>query len=135
LTGGIADRGEGGYFVRPTVLTGLSSESRVVREEIFGPVAALLQVDSYEEAVAAANDTPFGLTAGVFTTDLGAALRFARDIRAGIVKINEETAGLEFQVPFGGMKDSSSGSREQGKTAREFFTEWKTVYMNPSPPR
>ena len=132
LTGGDADRPEGGYFVPPTVLTGLPRESRVVREEIFGPVAALLPVASYEEAVAVANDTPFGLSAGVFTTDLASALRFARDIRAGIVKINDETAGVEFQVPFGGMKGSSSGSREQGKAAREFFTEWKTVYVNPS---
>ena len=132
LTGGDGDRPEGGYFVPPTVLTGLPRESRVVREEIFGPVAALLPVASYEEAVAVANDTPFGLSAGVFTTDLASALRFARDIRAGIVKINDETAGVEFQVPFGGMKGSSSGSREQGKAAREFFTEWKTVYVNPS---
>lgn len=131
LAGGESDRPEGGYFVPPTVLVGLPQESRAVREEIFGPVAALLPVDSYEEAVAVANDTPFGLSAGVFTTDLASALRFARDVRAGIVKINDETAGVEFQVPFGGMKGSSSGSREQGKAAREFFTEWKTVYVNP----
>ncbi len=78
-----------------------------------------------------ANDTPVGLTASLFTSDLGTALRFSRDIRAGIVKVNEESAGVEFQVPFGGVKGSSSGSREQGKVAREFFTEWKTVYLNP----
>ena len=94
-------------------------------------MAALLPAKSYEDAVAAANDTPFGLTASIFTSDLNSALRFAKDVRAGVVKVNEETAGLEFQVPFGGMKSSSSGSREQGKVAREFFTEWKTVYMNP----
>ncbi|MGD1012287.1 MAG: aldehyde dehydrogenase family protein [Acidimicrobiales bacterium] len=132
LAGGAPDRDGGGYFVPPTVLVGLAPSSRVVREEIFGPVAALLPADSYEEAVALANDTPFGLSAGVFTTDLAAALRFARDIRAGVVKINDETAGVEFHVPFGGMKGSSSGSREQGKAAREFFTEWKTVYVNAS---
>jgi aldehyde dehydrogenase (NAD+) len=95
-------------------------------------VAALLPADSYEEAVALANDTPFGLSAGVFTNDLAAALRFARDIRAGVGKVNDETAGVEFHVPFGGMKGSSSGSREQGKAAREFFTEWKTIYVNSS---
>ncbi len=121
-----------GYFVRPTVLTDVPRESKVVREEIFGPVAALLPADSYDEALALANDTPFGLTASLFTSDLDRALSFAREIRAGVVKINQETAGLEYQAPFGGMKASSSGSREQGKVARDFFTEWKTVYVDPS---
>jgi len=123
----------GGYFVEPTVLADLPASSRVVREEIFGPVAALLPASSYEEAVALANDTPFGLTAALFTRDLGKALRFSRDIRAGVVKVNQESAGLEFQVPFGGMRQSSSGSREQGKVARDFFTQWKTVYLDAPP--
>jgi aldehyde dehydrogenase (NAD+) len=129
LAGGGRAAGDG-YFVEPTVLADLPATSRVVREEIFGPVAALLPAGSYAEAVALANDTPFGLTAAVFTRDLGKALRFARDIRAGVVKVNQETAGLEFQVPFGGMRESSSGSREQGKVARDFFTQWKTVYLD-----
>jgi aldehyde dehydrogenase (NAD+) len=120
----------GGYFVEPTVLADLPATSRVVREEIFGPVAALLPASSYDEALALANDTPFGLTAALFTRDLGQALRFARDVRAGVVKVNQESAGLEFQVPFGGMRQSSSGSREQGKVARDFFTQWKTVYLD-----
>jgi acyl-CoA reductase-like NAD-dependent aldehyde dehydrogenase len=123
----------GGYFVEPTVLADLPSTSRVVREEIFGPVAALLPASSYEEAVALANDTPFGLTAALFTRDLGKALRFSHDIRAGVVKVNQESAGLEFQAPFGGMRQSSSGSREQGKVARDFFTQWKTVYLDAPP--
>ncbi len=123
----------GGYFVEPTVLADLPATSAVVREEIFGPVAALLPASSYEEAVALANDTPFGLTAALFTRDLGKALRFARDIRAGVVKVNQESAGLEFQAPFGGMRQSSSGSREQGKVARDFFTQWKTVYLDAPP--
>jgi acyl-CoA reductase-like NAD-dependent aldehyde dehydrogenase len=123
----------GGYFVEPTVLADLPSTSRVVREEIFGPVAALLPASSYEEAVALANDTPFGLTAALFTRDLAKALRFSRDIRAGVVKVNQESAGLEFQAPFGGMRQSSSGSREQGKVARDFFTQWKTVYLDAPP--
>ena len=134
LAGGrrATDLGDG-YYVPPTVLAGLSPESKVVREEIFGPVAAVIPAAGYAEAVALANDTPFGLTASLFTRDLGKALRFAADIRTGVVKINQESAGLEFQVPFGGMKDSSSGSREQGKAAREFFTQWKTVYMDRLP--
>lgn len=122
-----------GYYVQPTVITDLRPESRVVREEIFGPVAALLPASSYEEAVALANDTPFGLTASLFTNDLTKALRFASEIRTGVVKINQESAGLEFQVPFGGTKESSSGSREQGQAAKEFFTQWKTVYMDQLP--
>jgi aldehyde dehydrogenase (NAD+) len=102
----------------------------VFREEIFGPVAAVIPVDSFDEAIAMANDTHYGLSASIFTRDLGRALRFADRIRSGIVKVNSETAGVEYHVPFGGTKESSSGSREQGKAAREFFTEWKTVYIN-----
>jgi aldehyde dehydrogenase (NAD+) len=122
-----------GYYIKPTVLTDVGPESRVVREEIFGPVAAVLSAGSYDEAVALANDTRYGLCASVFTNDLTRALRFADDIHAGVVKINQESAGLEFHVPFGGMQESSSGSREQGKAAREFFTQWKTVYMDRLP--
>jgi aldehyde dehydrogenase (NAD+) len=130
LAGGERAEIDGGWYVRPTVLADVEPASAVARDEIFGPVAALLPVDSFEEAVALANDTPFGLAASLFTRDLGRALRFARDVRAGVVKINQETAGLELHVPFGGTKASSSGSREQGKAAREFFTEWKTVYVD-----
>ncbi len=133
VAGGGREKDLPGYYVEPTVLTNLGPESRVVREEIFGPVAALLPVSSYEEAITLANDTPFGLTASLFTRDLGKALQFVEDIRVGVVKINQETGGLEFQVPFGGMKGSSSGGREQGKVARDFFTQWKTVYMDVPP--
>ncbi len=122
-----------GYYVQPTVLADVPPDSKVVREEIFGPVAAVIAARSYEEAVQLANDTPFGLTSSLFTCDLGRALRFAADIRTGVVKVNQESAGLEFHVPFGGMKESSSGSREQGKAAREFFTQWKTVYLDMPP--
>ncbi len=131
--GGRADDLGDGYFVRPTVIGGLAPDSRVVREEIFGPVVALLAAKDYDAAVAMANDTPYGLTSSLFTTDLTRALRFANEIHTGVVKINQESAGLEYQVPFGGMKESSSGTREQGKAAKEFFTQWKTVYMDPSP--
>jgi alpha-ketoglutaric semialdehyde dehydrogenase len=130
LTGGsVPEKGEG-YFIPPVVLDGLSRQSVLVREEVFGPVVALLPAQNAEEALALANDTPFGLSASVFTNDLNRAMRFVRNLRAGVVKVNQETAGLEFQVPFGGMGDSSSGSREQGKVARDFFTQWKTVYID-----
>jgi aldehyde dehydrogenase (NAD+) len=134
LAGGAAAEQLGdGYYVRPTVLTELAPDSRVVREEIFGPVAALLAANTYADALRLANDTPYGLSASVFTNDLSRALRFADDIHAGVVKVNQESAGVEFHVPFGGMQESSSGSREQGKAAREFFTQWKTVYMDRLP--
>jgi acyl-CoA reductase-like NAD-dependent aldehyde dehydrogenase len=130
LAGGDGPPDSSGYYVRPSVLDQVLSESRVVREEIFGPVAVLLRVDSFDDALTLANDSPFGLTATLFTRDLGKAFRFANEIRAGVVKVNQESAGLEYQAPFGGTKGSSSGSREQGKVAREFFTDWKTVYMD-----
>ncbi len=122
-----------GYYIQPTVLGDVPANSKVVTEEIFGPVAAIIPAGSYDEAVKLANDTPYGLTSALFTRDLGRALRFTSDIRSGVVKVNQESAGLEFHVPFGGMKESSSGSREQGKAAREFFTQWKTVYMDMPP--
>ncbi len=128
--GGRAEELGEGYYMKPTVLAGVGPDSRVVREEIFGPVVALLPAGSYEEAVQLANDTRYGLSASVFTNDLSRALRFADDIHAGVVKVNQESAGIEFHVPFGGMQESSSGSREQGRAAREFFTQWKTVYVD-----
>ena len=132
LTGELpnADGNGGGFYIPPVVLEGLSPQSVLVREEVFGPVAALLPAQSPDEALQLANDTPFGLSASVFTNDLNRAMRFVRGLRAGVVKVNQETAGLEFQVPFGGMGDSSSGSREQGKVARDFFTQWKTIYID-----
>ena len=131
VTGGGRPSGDraGGYFVEPTVLCDVEPAHPVAREEIFGPVAVVLPVDSYEEAVAAANDTPFGLSASLFTRDLAKALRFSEESRTGIVKVNQSTAGTEYHVPFGGTKDSGFGHREQGKAAREFFTESRTVYV------
>jgi len=122
-----------GYFASPTVLVGAHDQAPIAQEEIFGPVITVLPAADFERAIALANGTPFGLAASLFTSDLGRALVFTRDARAGVIKVNQETAGLEYQVPFGGMGASSSGSREQGKAAREFFTEWKTVYMDPPP--
>jgi acyl-CoA reductase-like NAD-dependent aldehyde dehydrogenase len=131
VTGGSRADGDlaEGYFVAPTVLTDVEPDHAVVREEVFGPVAAILAVDSYEEAVAAANDTVYGLSASLFTTNLAKAMRFVHDSRSGIVKINQPTSATEYHVPFGGTKDSSYGQREQGKAAREFFTETKTIYL------
>ena len=134
LTGGSKLQGgeyDQGYFVAPTVFDGVRPDMRIAQEEIFGPVVAVMEARDFDQAVALANDTRFGLSASVVTRDLGLALRFIREIDAGIVHVNSQTAGAEPQVPFGGFKGSSSGTREQGKAAREFFTQIKTVYLDP----
>jgi aldehyde dehydrogenase (NAD+) len=122
-----------GHFVAPALFAQVDPASRLGQEELFGPVLGVIPVDGLDEAIAVANRIKFGLSASIFTRDLGRALAFAREIQAGIVHINSETAGAEPHVPFGGMKGSSSYSREQGKAAREFFTQLKTVYMDPPP--
>ena len=121
-----------GHFIAPTLLANVESNSRLGQEEVFGPVLGVIAVDDYDEAIAVANSVRFGLSASLFTHDINKALAFARDIHAGVVHVNSETAGAEPQVPFGGMKGSSSYSREQGKAAREFFTQTKTVYLDPT---
>jgi aldehyde dehydrogenase (NAD+) len=132
LAGGLPTGSDEGYFMPLTVVAGLGEDSPVAQEEIFGPVATLLPAADLDDALRLANATPFGLSASVFTSDLDTALTFAREIRAGVVKVNQESAGIEFHVPFGGQKQSSNGSREQGKVARDFFTTWKTVYVDPA---
>lgn len=121
-----------GYYVPPTVLAGVEPDHPVVREEVFGPVLTVQAVDSFDQAVAFANDTPYGLAASLFTSDLGAALRFSERSRAGIVKVNQPTSANEYHVPFGGIKDSGSGERELGKAARQFYTESKTISIGPA---
>ncbi|KKB10084.1 aldehyde dehydrogenase family protein [Devosia chinhatensis] len=117
-----------GYFLQPTLFTGATNQMRIAREEIFGPVAAVIKVKDYEEALATANDTEFGLSAGIVTTSLKYATHFKRNSEAGMVMVNVPTAGVDFHVPFGGRKGSSYGPREQGKYAAEFFTIVKTAY-------
>jgi aldehyde dehydrogenase (NAD+) len=116
-------------YITPAVLEGVRPDSRLLTEEIFGPVVVLEPIDGFAEGLAAANATKFGLSTSVFTRDLGTAMTFVRRAEAGIVHINRETAGVEPHVPFGGIKESSSMHREQGKAARSFFTTSKTVYM------
>jgi acyl-CoA reductase-like NAD-dependent aldehyde dehydrogenase len=128
ITGGTIDA-DGGCFVAPTALTGVRPESRLVSEEIFGPVLVLEVVEDFDSAVRAANDTEFGLSSALFTGSIAHAMRFIRLTQSGIVHVNRETAGVEPHVPFGGVKGSSSMNREQGKAARQFFTTTKTVYL------
>jgi alpha-ketoglutaric semialdehyde dehydrogenase len=122
-----------GAFLAPALFADVDPKSRLGQEELFGPMLGVIPVDGLEEAMQVANSVKFGLSASIFTRDLGRALAFAREIEAGVVHVNSETAGAEPQVPFGGMKGSSSYSREQGKAAREFFTQTKTVYIDPPP--
>jgi acyl-CoA reductase-like NAD-dependent aldehyde dehydrogenase len=117
-----------GYYMAPALFTGASNAMRTSREEIFGPVASVIRVRDYEEALAVANDTPMGLTAGIATSSLKYAAHFKRHADAGMVMVNLPTAGVDFHVPFGGRKASSYGPREQGRYAAEFYTTVKTAY-------
>jgi aldehyde dehydrogenase (NAD+) len=117
-----------GFYLSPALFTEATNDMRISREEIFGPVAAVIRVKDYEEALAVANDTPFGLSSGIATTSLKHATHFKRNAEAGMVMVNLPTAGVDFHVPFGGRKGSSFGSREQGKYANEFYTTVKTAY-------
>lgn len=118
-----------GYFVEPTVFDNVTPEMTIAREEIFGPVLALMKVDTLEEALEFANDSEYGLSASIFTSNIGSMLEFINNMEAGLVRVNAESAGVELQAPFGGMKQSSSHSREQGRAAIEFFTSIKTVFV------
>lgn len=118
-----------GFFQRPAIFAGARNDMRVCREEIFGPCVAVIKVADYDEALAVANDTDFGLSAGICTTSLKAATHFRKNSKAGMVMVNLPTAGVDYHVPFGGRKGSSYGPREQGTYAREFYTIVKTAYI------
>jgi alpha-ketoglutaric semialdehyde dehydrogenase len=126
--GELISRDTPGFYLQPTLFTEATNQMRISREEIFGPVVSLIRVKDYEEALATANDTPFGLSAGIATTSLKHATHFKRNSEAGMVMVNLPTAGVDFHVPFGGRKGSSYGPREQGKYAAEFYTTVKTAY-------
>ncbi len=120
-----------GFFVTPTVVRGVDPDAPLAQDEIFGPVLAVLGADGLDESIALANRSRYGLSASLFTRDIGAALRYIHRIDVGLVRVNGDTTGVDPHAPFGGMKGSSSGSREQGSAAREFYTETKTVQVNP----
>ncbi|HCV40913.1 MAG TPA: aldehyde dehydrogenase family protein, partial [Pseudomonas sp.] len=123
--------GKPGFYLTPALFVGASPAMRICQEEIFGPVAAVIRVADAEQALAVANETPYGLSAGVCTTSLKQAARFKRALQAGMVMVNAPTAGVDPHAPFGGRKGSSYGPREQGRYAAEFFTQVKTSYINP----
>ena len=123
------DRDADGFYLAPALVTGTTNAMTINREEVFGPVASVIEVADYDEAVAVANDTEFGLSSGIVTTSLAAASHFRRSSTAGMVMVNLPTAGVDYHVPFGGRRGSSYGPREQGAQAREFFTTVKTTYV------
>ena len=124
------ERATPGFYMAPAVFAEATNQMRISREEIFGPVASVIRAKNYDEALSLANDTPFGLCAGICTTSLKHAAHFRRNIETGMVMVNLPTAGVDYHVPFGGRKGSSYGPREQGRYAVEFYTQVKTAYVN-----
>jgi aldehyde dehydrogenase (NAD+) len=119
-----------GHFFEPTIFAGVKPMDRIAQEEIFGPVLSVLPVDGYAEAVTAVNQTRYGLSASIFTSDANAAFRAMRDFETGIVYVNAGTTGAETHLPFGGWKETGNGHREAGHAALETYTEWKSIYVD-----
>jgi aldehyde dehydrogenase (NAD+) len=120
-----------GYFMQPTVLGDVTPSMTLAQEEVFGPVVAVLGVDSFDEAISVANGVPYGLSASLVTRDFKKALQYAERIECGVVKVNQISTGLALQAPFGGVKNSSTDTfREQGTAALDFYSRSKTVYLD-----
>jgi acyl-CoA reductase-like NAD-dependent aldehyde dehydrogenase len=126
LAGGAYDKG---FFVEPTLFDGVTPQMRIAQEEIFGPVLGLMKARDFEEAMQIANSVRFGLSASIVTRDVERVHQFTNRIEAGLITVNLPTAGVEYQLPFGGTKESSFGMREQGPHAMDFYTETRTVYL------
>ncbi len=118
-----------GWFSRPAIMTGVASKSQLGQDEVFGPLLGIIEAKDFNDAVALANDVRFGLSASICTTNVSRALEYVERAEAGMVMVNLPSAGVEYHIPFGGIKDSSSGWREQGPLATQFFTDSKTVYI------
>jgi len=121
---------EKGWFYTPTIFDGVTRPMRIAREEIFGPVLAVLEARDLDDAIATLNDTDYGLSSSIYTRDVNHAFRAIRDIEAGITYVNGPTIGAEVQLPFGGVKDTGNGHREASHTVLDVFTEWKSVYVD-----
>jgi aldehyde dehydrogenase (NAD+) len=133
LTGGEVASGNGldkGFYYRPTIFGDVEPGMRIAQEEIFGPTTAVLKVRDVDEAISVSNGIKFGLSSSIFTADVNTAFRAMRDLKAGITYINAGTIGAEVHLPFGGVKDTGNGHREAGQAALDFFTEWKSIYVD-----
>jgi aldehyde dehydrogenase (NAD+) len=133
LTGGaIHDAGScaNGWFFQPTIFDQVKPGMRIAQEEIFGPVLSIIEINSFDEAIAVLNGTNYGLSSSIYTTDVVRAFRAMRDIEAGITYINGPTIGAEVHLPFGGVKDTGNGHREAGTTVYDIFSEWKSIYVD-----
>ena len=119
-----------GFFHEPTVLVDVKPNMRVAQEEIFGPVTAVIEVSSVDEAIKVLNSTKYGLSSSIYTRDVNKAFRFMRDAETGIVYVNAGTIGAEIQLPFGGMKATGNGHREAGRAALDVYSEWKSIYVD-----
>ncbi len=119
-----------GYFVQPTIFTGVRPDMRIAQEEIFGPVLSILEVKDFDEAIAVANQVRYGLASSIFTSDVARVFQYLERIETGITHVNSPTVGGEAQLPFGGMKATGVGGREMGRTAIDFYSELKTVYVD-----
>ena len=119
-----------GWFHEPTVFADCTPRMRIAQEEIFGPVVAVMPVDGFEQALQIANDVPYGLSASIYTQDVNRAFVAMRDLHTGIVYVNAPTIGAEIHLPFGGTKQTGNGHREAGNAALDFYSEWKTLYID-----
>ena len=119
-----------GFFLQPTVFAGVTRNMRIAREEIFGPVLSIIEVNDFDEAISVANDVPYGLSASLYSRDVNAAYRAMRDLESGICYINAPTIGAEIHLPFGGVKGTGNGHREAGPQLLDAFSEWKSVYVD-----
>jgi len=133
LTGGEVASGDGlekGFYYRPTVFGDVDPQMRIAQEEIFGPTVSVIKVGDVDEAIRVSNGIKYGLSSSIFTRDVNTAFRAMRDLKAGITYINAGTIGAEVHLPFGGVKDTGNGHREAGQAALDFFTEWKSIYVD-----
>jgi aldehyde dehydrogenase (NAD+) len=126
LTGGAYDKG---YFVEPTIFAGVTEDMTIAQEEIFGPVLAVMKARDFDDAMRIANNIPFGLSASLQTSNVSRVFEYVYRMEAGLLTVNLPSAGVEYQLPFGGTKDSSFGPKEQGPAALDFYTDYKTVYL------
>ncbi|HET9545348.1 MAG TPA: aldehyde dehydrogenase family protein, partial [Gaiellaceae bacterium] len=133
LTGGELATENGldrGFFYRPTVFADVEPGMRIAQEEIFGPTTALIRAGDVDEAIRIANGVKYGLSSSIFTRDVNKAFKAMRDLKTGITYINAGTTGAEVHLPFGGTKDTGNGHREAGQAALDFYTEWKSIYVD-----